>query len=456
MKINAIRLFFISVLAATGCGCSCDNAGLTLIPPQETTDKVVLDIRGGIRNDSGAERRYKVCVRFDSEIVARESIRIPAASGHTMRFDLPLEGRVGEHEVTMVVRSGLRVNRYSKPLTVIASDVRSTRRIDGAFAGIYHWSEQEAKMWNPAIKTLNATQWQEMVHSMTKLGMRLIIVQETWHSEEYCGKHDMDASGYRGKAFYDSQLYPARMEVTCPDALEAILEQADREGMDVLAGVGLYAWFDYTAASLQWHKNVAKELWERYGHHPSFYGFYVSEEGMGSLDCFETDPLLKPVRKQEMISFYKEFTAFCHDMAPSKPVMVCQNGWGIGESMELYPGFLSNVDISCPFAFNRMPEGDLTGLEAVTFLQNTCNEVGCHLWFDLEAFLFDPDEQYLIPRPISEIKTDLLMFDNFEKVVCYQYPGVFSDPEASVQVGESATVELFNDYKEYLKTLLNE
>lgn len=451
--MSAIRFIFIPLLAAAACGCSRDNAALTLIPPQETTDKVVLDIRAGIRNDSWHERGYKVCVKFDSEVIAREKVRVPASSGHTMRFDLPLEGRAGAHEVKMTVRHALDVKRYVKPITVIASDVRSTRKIDGAFAGIYHWSEQEAKMWNPAIKNLNAAQWQEMVHSMTKLGMKLIIVQETWHSEEYCGKHDMDVAGYRGKAFYDSGLYPSRMNVACPDALEAIMEQADREGMDVLVGVGLYAWFDYTQGSLEWHKKVASELWEKYGHHPSFYGFYVSEEGMGSLDCFEENPLLKPVRKREMISFYREFTAFCHNMAPSKPVMVCQNGWGIGESKDLYPEFLSNVDISCPFAFNRMPEGDLTGLEAVTFLQKTCDETGCHLWFDLEAFLFDPLEQYLVPRPIDEIKTDLLMFDNFEKVVCYQYPGVFSDPDASVRVGEPSTVTLFKDYLEYTCSL---
>jgi hypothetical protein len=42
------------------------------------------------------------------------------------------------------------------------------------------------------------------------------------------------------------------------------------------------------------------------------------------------------------------------------------------------------------------------------------------------------------------------LFDSFEKVICYQYPGVFSDPEMSFQIGEDATVKLFLDYQRYL------
>ena len=73
-------------------------------------------------------------------------------------------------------------------------------------------------------------------------------------------------------------------------------------------------------------------------------------------------------------------------------------------------------------------------------------------WFDLETFLFNPD-QSLYPRPIEEIIHDLTLFDNFEKILCYQYPGVFSDPTVSIRVGEEKTVKLFKDYKIYLEKL---
>jgi hypothetical protein len=52
---------------------------------------------------------------------------------------------------------------------------------------------------------------------------------------------------------------------------------------------------------------------------------------------------------------------------------------------------------------------------------------------------------------MSEIRQDLAHWDNFEKVICYQYPGVFNDPAASVRVGEEATVKLYRDYEKYLE-----
>ena len=96
-----------------------------------------------------------------------------------------------------------------------------------------------------------------------------------------------------------------------------------------------------------------------------------------------------------------------------------------------------------------MPEGDLTGYESAQTLQKFCDEAGSHLWFDLEAFLFNPDMS-LYPRPIDQIVGDLTLLDNFEKILCYQFPGVFNAPEImSRTVGEERTVELYNNYKEY-------
>lgn len=100
-----------------------------------------------------------------------------------------------------------------------------------------------------------------------------------------------------------------------------------------------------------------------------------------------------------------------------------------------------------------MPENDLTGKQAATMLQKLCNDAGSHLWFDLEAFLFNED-QSLYPRPIEQIIHDLNLFDNFEKILCYQFPGVFNDPKMSIRVGEKRTVDLFEGYQKYREKIL--
>lgn len=443
----------LTALLSVGCGTCSGGNGLTLIPPASVSDKVDLDIRAGITNDSGRNKSYCVRLFLDGEEIHRTSLRVAGGEAACVKHRLETAGMSGVHEISLDVRRGNTTETISKQFEVIPSDIRSTKRIDGAYIGFYHWSDQEGKMWNPTIKTLTDGQWKEMIGSMNKLGMNIVIVQETWRNQHYVGKHSIEKDGYKGRAFYPSDLYDGRMPITAEDPLEAVLSQADEEGMNVFVGVGMYAWFDYTSGSLEWHKKVAKELWDKYSHHPSFYGFYVSEEGMGSLDCFEKNPDLKPVRQQEVLHFFEEFTSYCHSFAPDKPVMFSPNGWWVSKAKDLYPILLKNVDIITPFAFNRMPKGDFSGVEAVHFLQDCCDEAGAHLWLDLEAFLFDKDEKYLVPRPIEEIKGDLLMFDIFEKVVCYQYPGVFNDPSMSVCVGEPSTLELFRDYQDYLKSL---
>ena len=135
--------------------------------------------------------------------------------------------------------------------------------------------------------------------------------------------------------------------------------------------------------------------------------------------------------------------------------MLATNSMDVPTGLDTYPDMLQNLDILCPFGFARMPEGDLTGKEAADLLQKLCDEAGSHLWFDLEAFLFNPDMS-LYPRPLEQIIHDLTLFDNFEKILCYQFPGVFNDPEMSIRIGEERTIELFEGYRNYLKELRNE
>jgi hypothetical protein len=458
LKTICILLFAIQLLA-------CDQAvqkpvlHITLIPPAFITDQIDLDIRAGIQNEQ--ETLLKATVTFylneenEKGKLHSEEITLSGKTAKGLQFSMPAKGHVGKNKVLVIVAGKGFTTKVEKDIEIVSAATRSTKTIGGAWISFYHWSETEGKMWNPAIKNLTDSQWMEMVSGMHEVGMDIIVIQESFRNQAYVGGHDIDTNGYKGKAFYPSKLYPDRMPIAAKDPVEAVLTRADQLGMHVFMGVGMYAWFDYTKGSLNWHKKVAKELWDNYHQHPSFYGFYVSEEGMGSLDCFEKDSSKHDLRRNEVLNFFSEFTPFCKQLAPDKPVMFAPNGWGVGRSKGAYNQLMKNVDIICPFAFARMPEGDLTGKEAIARLQQYCDDNKAHLWLDLEAFLFNEKEGYLYPRPITEIATDLNQFDNFEKVICYQYPGVFNHPGASVRVGEASTVALYNDYQAYLQKILS-
>lgn len=430
--------------------------GLTLIPPGTITNKVDLDIRAGIVNNESVQQDIIVSIYLNK--VNQESMlhysRILLAPGdsHEVKFILSTADKTGKNRIILQVKEQNEISEIIKDFEVINSNIRSTRLIDGAWAGIYHWSDIEGKHWNSDIQKMTDNQWRELVRSMHSIGMDVIVLQEVFRNQDYVGKHNLTVENYQGKAFYPSALYSGRMPITAKDPVEAILKEADALGMSVMMGVGMFAWFDFTVESLEWHKQVAKELWDLYGKHPSFYGFYISEECAGNLYNSETTLQNQLIRKKEIVDFFREFKKYTFKFAPEKPVMLATNSMEVLKGADTYPALLQNLDILCPFGFARMPEGDLTGKEAADLLQKFCDDAGAHLWFDLEAFLFNPDNS-LYPRPIEEIIHDLNLLDNFEKVLCYQYPGVFNNPKMSIRIGEERTIQLYNAYKAYMKKI---
>lgn len=466
---TSARYVRVEATAPSGCVLLCDEilvnpeaktpaqcqpeVGLTLVPPGEISDQVNLDIRAGLVN------RNAFTTPFTVELEARkgsfhkrlavENFSLDAGEARTVKAVLETAGLKDEVEILLTVRSLGRKYSATKTTRIVPCHQRSLAKIAGAWTGLYCWSELEGKHWNPDIKKLTADNWRGIVRSMYEVGMDVVIIQELFRNEQYCGRHNTRPGNYEGKAFYPSALYPGRMDIACPDPMEAIMAEADELGMQVFPGIGLFAWFDFTKESLQWHKQVAREVWERYGHHPSFYGFYVSEESGGSLDNWEwRNQERAQRRKGEILKFFREFGAFCNTLAPGKPVMLATNSFDVLGAEQTYLKLFESLDILCPFGFARMPENDISGKEAADFLQALCDRTGCHFWFDLEAFLFYPDGS-LYPRPFEDILKDLTMFDNFEKIFCYQYPGVFNNLDLHPQVGEDAGIELYKQYKSY-------
>lgn len=454
--MKSFKLLSIATLAAIISACTSSTyAGLTVIPYGTVTDKIDLDIRTGIVNKSNHGNCYDITLMINDEVLLTQNSRVESGKSVLAKKSLNLEGRSGKNMLTMkVVDKFGHVYSDTTNINIIPSPIRSDKQIDGAWCGIYHWSEQEGLHWNKDIKTLSDEGWKELVRSMHKIRMDAIVIQEVFRNQEYVSRHEMTLDTYGGKAFYPSDLYPARMDIAANDPIEAILSEADKLDMNVLVGVGMWAWFDFSEESLEWHKRVAKELWEKYGHHKSFYAFYVSEESDGSLvNQYATEDEKKEIREQT-IRFFKEFKTFCGTIAPDKPIMLATNSMNIPSGAEYYPRLLENLDILCPFGFARMPEGDLSGKEAADILQTMCNNAGAHLWFDLEAFLFNPDMS-LYPKPIEQIIAELNLLDNFEKTLCYQYPGVFTDPDSSHPLGEKRTFHLFKEYENYLTSTDN-
>lgn len=426
---------------------------IALIPPSPVTDKIMLDIRGAVENTADRSREFTLALYLDREspatLVRTQSLRIPAHASAGIFYRRSTQGWAGRHHVILVATCGDRKTQVEREVEVLVSPIRSTRTIDGAWVGIVHWSEEEGRHWNADIRKLTEDDWRQQILGMHNVGMDTVVIQEVFRNEAYYGTNNIGTAGYHGLAYYPSALFPGRMSMTSHDPVEAILSEADRLNMNVFLGVGAYAWFDFSPGALAWSRQVAAELWRLYGHHPSFYGWYVSAEAYGSLIPDQSEQ--KDRYRHEVIDFFREFQAYCRTLAPEKPIMLAPNAHGMLKSRDVWPLVLKHVDIICPFAFHRMPAGDISGEQAAQLWQSMCDQTGTHLWMDMEAFLFDG--KALVPRPIDGLIQDMQRFPSFEKILCYQYSGIFNAPASRIIPGGPSTVVLYNDYRRYLENL---
>jgi len=420
---------------------------LSLIPPTPVTDQITITAFCGVRNDSDQTTEAVLTLSWqadgEQELIGKKRVILSPRATKRVRFDFASAQHEGRKEiVAAVIVDGLQTCVVQE-LEVLKSDTRATGQVAGAWVGIEHWSDEEGAPWNADIRTMTDEDWRELVVAMHDLRMDFIVVQECLRNQQYVGRHDIETAGYQGKAFYPSKLFPGRVNIAAKDPLEAILSEADKHGMKVAVGVGMYAWFDFSEGSLEWHKKVATELFEMYGHHESFFTWYVSAEAYGSLGTCVAE-------QESIVKFFEGFQAHVQALAPEKPVMLAPNCHDLRSSADYYDRLLPNLDIICPFAFHRMPEDDFTGEEAAAWLQTVCDKHGTHLWLDMEAFLFGPDME-LLPRPLDGLLSDMRRFPNFEKTLIYQFPGLLTSPRMRVKLGGDAAVTAHREYQAWLE-----
>ncbi|MBS1451853.1 MAG: DUF4434 domain-containing protein [Lentisphaeria bacterium] len=411
---------------------------LKLLPVSPVSRRVPVDARYAFRGTAPAELRLTLAGRE----VMRQKPGEPNAAGWSSgvrKLDLNrLSGRAEVKFELLDERGGVIADAV-QVLEIVDAESRSTGRIDGAWCGLYHWSEEEGRLWNAELKRFTAADWRELVRSMHGIGMDVIVLQELFRNQEYYGRHRIPETGYRGRAFYPSELFPGRMEIGCGDPVEAVLSAADELGMSVFPGIGMYAWFDFTPESLDWHCRTAREVWKRYGHHRSFYGWYISEEVFGDLNRGTKTP-------EEIVAFFRGFGKLRDELDPTLPVMLAPNCFGVTSALGSWKLLARELDILCPFGFNRMPEEDLAPEQAIALMQSIADEGGAHLWLDMEIFLFK-DDMALYPRPADEIFHELENCRSFEKVLCYQFPGLLNAPGSRLTPGGPETVKLYCDYR---------
>lgn len=196
-----------------------------------------------------------------------------------------------------------------------------------------------------------------------------------------------------------------------------------------------------------------KELYDMYGTHPSFYGWYISEEMGGDFWKDSAPQFYYPQVVDDMVTFFSTIKQFTTTLDPLKPVMLACNSYNWDKNADSWAKIIKYVDILSPFAMTRKDPHWHT----LPTIIKTCNQTGTRLWVDMELF----SEEWLIntgmlvpknsKQLFSELQND---WNNVEQIMGYEFTGLFDNPQSSKHLGGDDAKKAYEDYYNYYQSLL--
>lgn len=153
----------------------------------------------------------------------------------------------------------------------IYADIPQLPVVRGGFAQIFLGMSSTVSEMNDSYS------WFLMLKGMRDLGMEYLVLSQ---AADYNAKMTLFKTGRTVNAGYNySQVYG------CTDVCEAILNAADELGIDVYMGTISGADFadpitkiDLINGVIRDSEYVIRDLYEQYGHHKSFVGYYLADE----------------------------------------------------------------------------------------------------------------------------------------------------------------------------------
>jgi len=309
--------------------------------------------------------------------------------------------------------------------------------IRGSWYEVRHHAEAEGKCWNDTACAFTADQWTTLVLDMASLGFEYFVLTSV-------------ALG--GRAFYPTALLP-RYELDCDDPIEASLAAADLCGARFFIGNDFFgppmthgpALLD--PDTMRARHRAMEELVARYGHHPSFYGWYYPNEC--ALDPYFSDDYIRYVRLNSQEA---------RRLTPDGKILIAPYGTRKVIADAEFVHQLESIEVDV-IAYqdevgvekSRADETEYF-FEQLRFAHNQAGRPA--LWADVELFNFE-DAVYnsaLLPAPFERIEAQLRAVSPYVDVVlAYQYQGILSRPGSPSFLGVPESARLHQDYDHWRK-----
>ncbi len=301
----------------------------------------------------------------------------------------------------------------------------------------------------PAKRPVTDVDVRAKINAMHELGIETIIITYVEYISNKWG------------AVYPSSL-PELSKYANPlgfDLVETVLDEADKNGMAVMLGIGrgsdpslTYDGCENLArlkAAQSLAERVAKELHSRYVvRHACFAGWYLT------LEC----------RNIRYASPYYDYVSdVCHTLTPGKPVMIAPDGSPVGDAEVIAA---SHVDI---FAYqDAVGAGFVAGPaehysydpeKRLAILSNAFRKYASwharnpdkQIWADVEIWQMDgPEYAQAYPADWSRVRRQIdAVAKHVSQIVLYECGGFLESPKSEVELGGPRAVRLFEAFRAY-------
>ncbi|GJM63371.1 DUF4434 domain-containing protein [Persicobacter diffluens] len=284
-------------------------------------------------------------------------------------------------------------------------------------------------------------EWDEDFARMKAVGIEMVILIRC---------------GYRKWQTFPSAVLKEEMECYEPteDLVKMYLELSEKHQMDFYFGLydsGKYWINQQFQEEVDLNKRLIDEVWEKYGHYPSFKGWYISQE------CSRGTA--------KIVDLYAELGKHCKQVSNNLPVMLSPYIDGIknlsqysGETSKnqgvslkdhekewdiIFRGIKDAVDI---VAFQ---DGHVEYDELIDFLKinkKLADRYGLECWTNTETFDRDMPIKFLpIKWDKLHLKMSLAEQAGIENAITFEFSHFMSPNSAYLQAGH-----LYNRYKEYI------
>ena len=266
----------------------------------------------------------------------------------------------------------------------------------------------------------------------------------------------MIRSGYRKFITWPSKyLLGKGCYMPSLDLLELFLSLADKYEMKFYFGLydtGKYWDTGDMRAEMEANKFVIDEVWQHYGHHKSFQGWYISTEisraTKGAVECFYTmGKMCKdvsgglPTFISPWIDGKKAVSAAGGALSKEEAVSVEQHE---REWDEIFSGIHEVVD-ACAFQDGHIDYDELDAFFSVN--KKLADRYGMQCWTNAETFDRDMPIKFLpIKFEKLRLKLEAAKRAGYDKAITFEFSHFMSPQSAYSQAGN-----LYDRYKEYFE-----